>query len=62
MFTANQNIALREHKRRVVAFVESTISEEALEMDALSNIGTRGDFMPSGTNAKKNEDLQEQGT
>jgi len=35
MFTANQNIALREHKRRVVAFVESTISEEALEMGVM---------------------------
>ena len=35
MFTANQNIALREHKRRVVAFVESTIPEEALEMGTM---------------------------
>lgn len=35
MFTANQNIALRAHKRRVVAFVESAIAEEALEMGVM---------------------------
>lgn len=35
MFSANQNIALREHKRRVVSFVESTIPEDALEMGTM---------------------------
>ena len=32
MFSANENLLLREHKRRVVKFVEDTIPEEALEM------------------------------
>ncbi len=32
MFSANENLMLREHKRRVVQYVESTIPEEALDM------------------------------
>lgn len=32
MFSANENIMLRQHKRRIVDFVESTIPESALEM------------------------------
>mmetsp|Transcript_10572 Transcript_10572/g.22929 ORF Transcript_10572/g.22929 Transcript_10572/m.22929 type:complete len:173 (+) Transcript_10572:165-683(+) len=35
MFSANQNIALREHKRRVVSFVESTIPEDALDLGTM---------------------------
>ncbi|EJK58227.1 hypothetical protein THAOC_21667, partial [Thalassiosira oceanica] len=31
MFSANENIALRQHKRRVTEYVESTIPEEALD-------------------------------
>lgn len=32
MFSANENILLRQHKRRVVDYVESTIPESALDM------------------------------
>jgi len=32
MFSANQNIVLRQHKRRVVEYVESTIPETALDL------------------------------
>jgi hypothetical protein len=32
MFSANENILLREHKKRVVKYVEETIPEEALDM------------------------------
>lgn len=32
MFSANENIMLREHKKRVVKYVEDTIPEEALDM------------------------------
>ena len=32
MFSANENLMLREHKRRVVQYVESTIPDEALDM------------------------------
>ena len=32
MFSANENILLRQHKRRVVEYVESTIPESALDM------------------------------
>ena len=35
MFSANENLVLREHKRRVVAYVESTIPEHALEMGTM---------------------------
>ena len=31
MFSANENIALRKHKRRIVQYVESTIPEDALD-------------------------------
>ena len=61
MHTANQNIALREHKRRVVAFVESTIAEEALgRAGCLSNWYTWR-FYALG-NQRKMRDLQGQGT
>ena len=32
MFSANENIVLRQHKRRVTEFIESTIPENALEL------------------------------
>lgn len=32
MFSANENIVLRQHKRRVIEFIESTIPENALEL------------------------------
>jgi len=32
MFSANENILLRQHKRRVIEYVESTIPEDALDM------------------------------
>jgi hypothetical protein len=32
MFSANENLLLREHKKRVVRYVEDTIPEEALDM------------------------------
>ena len=32
MFSANENITLRHHKRRVVEYVESTIPESALDL------------------------------
>lgn len=32
MFSANENILLRQHKRRVIEYVESTIPEEALDL------------------------------
>ena len=32
MFTANENILLRQHKRRVIDYVESTIPEDALDL------------------------------
>ncbi|KAL3809676.1 hypothetical protein ACHAXA_004227 [Cyclostephanos tholiformis] len=32
MFSANENIMLRQHKRRVVEWVESTIPDDALEL------------------------------
>ena len=32
MFTANENILLRQHKRRVIEYVESTIPEDALDL------------------------------
>ena len=35
MFSANENIALRQHKKRVVDYVESCIPEEALDMGTM---------------------------
>jgi len=32
MFSANENILLRQHKRRVIDYVESTIPEDALDL------------------------------
>ena len=32
MFSANENILLRQHKRRVIEFIEATIPENALDM------------------------------
>jgi len=32
MFSANENIVLRQHKRRVIEYVESTIPENALDL------------------------------
>jgi len=32
MFSSNENILLRQHKRRVIEYVESTIPEDALDM------------------------------
>mmetsp|Transcript_32027 Transcript_32027/g.41387 ORF Transcript_32027/g.41387 Transcript_32027/m.41387 type:complete len:268 (+) Transcript_32027:114-917(+) len=32
MFSANENILLRQHKRRVIDYVESTIHEDALDL------------------------------
>eukprot|EP00578_Thalassiosira_sp_NH16_P014165 CAMPEP_0181108594 /NCGR_PEP_ID=MMETSP1071-20121207/17712_1 /TAXON_ID=35127 /ORGANISM="Thalassiosira sp., Strain NH16" /LENGTH=254 /DNA_ID=CAMNT_0023192205 /DNA_START=206 /DNA_END=970 /DNA_ORIENTATION=+ len=32
MFSANENIVLRQHKRRVIEYIESTIPENALEL------------------------------
>ena len=32
MFSANENIMLRQHKRRVIEYIESTIPENALDM------------------------------
>lgn len=31
MFSANENLALRQHKRRIISYVESTIPESALD-------------------------------
>jgi hypothetical protein len=35
MFSANENLALRQHKKRVVDYVESCIPEEALDMGTM---------------------------
>ncbi|CAB9520032.1 expressed unknown protein [Seminavis robusta] len=35
MFSANENLALRQHKKKVVAFVEECIPEEALDMGTM---------------------------
>lgn len=32
MFSANENILLRQHKRRVIEYLESTIPDDALEL------------------------------
>ena len=32
MFSANENLMLRQHKRRIVERIEQTIPEEALDM------------------------------
>ena len=32
MFSANENLILREHKRRVVQYIENTIPDDALDM------------------------------
>jgi len=35
MFSANENIALRQHKRRIVELVEETIPEDALDLGTM---------------------------
>ena len=34
MFSANENIALRQHKRRVIEYVEECIPEDVLDSGA----------------------------